>query len=346
MTSKKRRQRGSRTHGGGSHKNRRGAGNRGGRGDAGRDKHEFHNYDSLGKSGFSRPPDAVEEDPEEVHLHDVDAHLFYEVGTPGRLPETDVRIHARELVEGADSEDRVKVLGDGRTDNGAPSQPGLSPDGGASSISIPVEIVADEFTEPAKQRIETGGGSVVVDSGTDPAEIKASVGRHGIMLEKDQRTVDGAARLVGSGQELSNEVVDQLVEYAQETREYDDVSEVLSQNYRNKSKLEPIDVAKAYSFKIRAEENQFDTPELDRILDDYFADVELNDAAMSDLSEGLPESVPVGALSKKINYKRENIRDATVEVFDPDDMEEVDETISDILKVDLYLIKDRLEYTS
>ena len=33
MTSKKRRQRGSRTHGGGTHKNRRGAGHRGGRGD-------------------------------------------------------------------------------------------------------------------------------------------------------------------------------------------------------------------------------------------------------------------------------------------------------------------------
>ena len=31
MTSKKKRQRGSRTHGGGSHKNRRGAGHRGGR---------------------------------------------------------------------------------------------------------------------------------------------------------------------------------------------------------------------------------------------------------------------------------------------------------------------------
>ena len=37
MTDKKRRQRGSRTHGGGSQKNRRGAGNRGGRGRAGRE---------------------------------------------------------------------------------------------------------------------------------------------------------------------------------------------------------------------------------------------------------------------------------------------------------------------
>ncbi len=38
MTSKKKRQRGSHTHGGGSKKNRRGAGNRGGRGNAGSGK--------------------------------------------------------------------------------------------------------------------------------------------------------------------------------------------------------------------------------------------------------------------------------------------------------------------
>ena len=55
MTSKKRRQRGSRTHGGGTHKNRRGAGHRGGRGRAGRDKHEKALYPPRGKYGFKRP---------------------------------------------------------------------------------------------------------------------------------------------------------------------------------------------------------------------------------------------------------------------------------------------------
>ncbi len=49
MTSKKKRQRGTRTRGGGSHKHNRGAGHSGGRGAAGRDKHEYHNHQPLGK---------------------------------------------------------------------------------------------------------------------------------------------------------------------------------------------------------------------------------------------------------------------------------------------------------
>ncbi|TVT87177.1 50S ribosomal protein L15, partial [Haloferax volcanii] len=71
MTSKKRRQRGSRTHSGGTHKNRRGAGHRGGRGRAGRDKHEFHNYEPLGKHGFKRP-DVLQDDVAEVKVQKLD----------------------------------------------------------------------------------------------------------------------------------------------------------------------------------------------------------------------------------------------------------------------------------
>jgi len=51
--------RGTRTCGGGTHKNRRGAGNRGGRGNAGGDKHHFvrllQRGMNFGKHGFSRP---------------------------------------------------------------------------------------------------------------------------------------------------------------------------------------------------------------------------------------------------------------------------------------------------
>ena len=53
--------RGSRTCGGGTHKNRRGAGNRGGRGRAGINAHHFVRYymemggPVFGKNGFSQP---------------------------------------------------------------------------------------------------------------------------------------------------------------------------------------------------------------------------------------------------------------------------------------------------
>ena len=117
MTSKKRRQRGSRTHGGGTHKNRRGAGHRGGRGNAGRDKHEFHNHDPLGKSGFTRPEKAQEEVlAVDVRELDEDAALL---AAEGVAEETDggYRIDVRDVLDDGDDADVVKVLGGGQVRN-------------------------------------------------------------------------------------------------------------------------------------------------------------------------------------------------------------------------------------
>ncbi|QGA82208.1 uL15m family ribosomal protein [Halomicrobium sp. LC1Hm] len=153
MTSKKRRQRGSRTHGGGSHKNRRGAGHRGGRGRAGRDKHEFHNYEPIGKSGFKRPQKVKEEIAEvEVRELDEDAALL---AAEGVAEETDggYRIDAREVVD--EDADAVKVLGAGQVRN-------------------ELELVADAFSDGAREKIEAAGGSVeLTELGEERAEAKA-----------------------------------------------------------------------------------------------------------------------------------------------------------------------------
>ena len=143
MTSKKRRQRGSRTHGGGTHKNRRGAGHRGGRGAAGRSKHEFHNYGPLGKHGFKRPEKSqntvrtidVQELDEDVSLYVAD----------GLAEETDdgYALDARDLVEGGYDADAVKVLGGGQVRNA-------------------LEITADAFSASAVELIEENGGNAVV----------------------------------------------------------------------------------------------------------------------------------------------------------------------------------------
>ena len=97
MTNKKKRQRGSRTHGGGSQKNRRGAGNRGGRGAAGRKKHEFHQYGPLGKTGFKRP-EKTQLEVREVTLRDIDEDVLLLV-EDGLAEETDggYRVDARDL---------------------------------------------------------------------------------------------------------------------------------------------------------------------------------------------------------------------------------------------------------
>ena len=141
MTSKKRRQRGSRTHGGGTHKNRRGAGHRGGRGDAGRSKHEFHNHEPLGKSGFKRPQKVQEEILEvEVRELDEDAPLL---AAEGLAEETDggYAIDVRDVVDDAERADAVKVLGGGQVRN-------------------ELALTADAFSDGAREKVEDAGGSV------------------------------------------------------------------------------------------------------------------------------------------------------------------------------------------
>lgn len=154
MTSKKRRQRGSRTHSGGSHKNRRGAGHRGGRGRAGRSKHEFHNYEPKGKHGFKRPQDIRENVAEiDVQKLDEDAILYV---AEDEAEETDdgYRLDARDIVEDGHEVDVVKVLGSGQVRNS-------------------LEITADAFSDSAREKIEAAGGEAVVSERAQEADDEA-----------------------------------------------------------------------------------------------------------------------------------------------------------------------------
>ena len=143
MTSKKRRQRGSRTHGGGTHKNRRGAGHRGGRGRAGRDKHEFHNYGPLGKHGFSRPEKVKEEILTiEVRELDEDAALYVAEGLAEDTGDG-YRLDARDVVEDGHEADVVKVLGGGQ-------------------VRRELDVTADAFSESAETLLDEAGGEATL----------------------------------------------------------------------------------------------------------------------------------------------------------------------------------------
>jgi large subunit ribosomal protein L15 len=148
MTDKKRRQRGSRTHGGGSHKNRRGAGNRGGRGRAGRDKHEQALYPDQGKSGFKRP-EGTARDVAEVTVRELDeeAPLLAAEGL-AEAEDGGYRIDARDVAEDGHEVDAVKVLGSGQV---------------RSSLTV----VADEFTDGARDRLEAAGGEAIETESTE-----------------------------------------------------------------------------------------------------------------------------------------------------------------------------------
>ncbi|MUV85918.1 50S ribosomal protein L15 [Natronomonas sp. CBA1123] len=151
MTSKKRRQRGSRTHGGGTHKNRRGAGHRGGRGRAGRDKHEFHNYEPLGKSGFKRPQ-KTDRTVETVNLRELDEDIAILVEDGVAEESGDgYAIDARDLVEDGHEADSVKVLGAGRVYNA-------------------LEVTADAFSDSAEEALSEAGGEAVLSERGEAAE--------------------------------------------------------------------------------------------------------------------------------------------------------------------------------
>ncbi len=153
MSNKKSRQRGSRTHGGGSHKNRRGAGHRGGRGRAGSKKHEMHNYGPWAKHGFTQPEDAQLSVAEvRVQKLDEDAALL----AAEDLAESDdgaYTLDARDVAEDGWEVDVVKVLGNGQ-------------------VRQELHVTADAFTDSAESLIADAGGSITV---SERAEARAEL---------------------------------------------------------------------------------------------------------------------------------------------------------------------------
>ena len=115
--------RGSRTHGGGTHKNRRGAGSRGGRGNAGGCKHHFQREmmrgRAMGKHGFYKHN---AEDVDIVNVGELDSMA----GEDGRI-----------------DLGKMKVLGRGK-------------------LARPVSVSAAAFSAVAREKIEEAGGEVVV----------------------------------------------------------------------------------------------------------------------------------------------------------------------------------------
>ncbi|HIH69379.1 uL15m family ribosomal protein [Methermicoccus shengliensis] len=137
--------RGTRTCGGGTHKNRRGAGNRGGRGGAGDNKHHF--VKNLlagmrrGKHGFKRPM-AVSRPTHTINVGELEqlVHALMATGAPSHVVNTEeepVRVNVGSL--GFD-----KVLGSGR-------------------MSTPMVVVAREFSASAIEKIEAAGGRAVFE---------------------------------------------------------------------------------------------------------------------------------------------------------------------------------------
>ena len=131
--------RGKRTFGGGTHKNRRGGGSRGGRGNAGTCKHHFVRSMQrgllFGKHGFKRPP-AVMEDKVIVNVGEID-EAIEQLVADGVAEKKGDAFHIDLANLGIE-----KVLGSGK-------------------VTKPLFITAGEFSSVAKQKIEEFKGKAV-----------------------------------------------------------------------------------------------------------------------------------------------------------------------------------------
>jgi large subunit ribosomal protein L15 len=139
-TNKRSKYRGSRTCGGGTHKNRRGAGNRGGRGRAGINAHHFVKWYKemggpvFGKNGFCN------QIATEVTAIDVGA---LDQIVPSLLAQGIAKQEGDTVVINAADMGIMKVLGSGR-------------------VTKKLSISASAFSETAKAKIEKMGGKALV----------------------------------------------------------------------------------------------------------------------------------------------------------------------------------------
>jgi len=130
--------RGSRTCGGGSHKKRRGAGNKGGRGMAGGLKHKWtwiikYMPDHFGKYGFKRHPSLIKQ-LETINVGELEEIVLK---NPDKFEKEEDKFVVDVIELGYE-----KVLGKGK-------------------VTIPMIVKAVEVSEKAREKIEAVGGEVV-----------------------------------------------------------------------------------------------------------------------------------------------------------------------------------------
>lgn len=132
--------RGKRTFGGGTHKNRRGGGSRGGRGNAGTCKHHFVRSMQrgllFGKHGFKRPQ-SVAGDKVIVNIGELD-EAIEQLSSEGFAEKKGNSYHINLANIGIE-----KVLGSGK-------------------VTKSLFITAEDFSSVAKQKIEEAKGNAIV----------------------------------------------------------------------------------------------------------------------------------------------------------------------------------------
>jgi len=349
MTSKKRRQRGSRTHGGGSHKNRRGAGNRGGRGNAGSHKHEFHNHEPPKKEGFNRP-EKLQTDFTTVDLQKIDE-------TIANIETGAFDIDDIEGVERmSDDQEENEMAADGGV--AAMSKgckylvklPQFSDDvddfEGVKALangylSYPCNLVADEFSDAAKDAVESSGGRAIATNDFESDKLIAKRGKDKNNNNKDNHKqvelLDQVEDKVRAGDSLGINDYDKLYEIARssdDTETIDDVYNIIEDSVENLDHIDAIDTLNLMRARKFAEEYGFDSPEIESGIDRYFEGMSASEERMEFLRVGLKDKLSVEDVLSGFDEIRGMY---STEEFESNE-ESVDEWIEDELRLYLFTI--------
>jgi len=303
MTSKKRRQRGSRTHGGGSHKNRRGAGNRGGRGRAGRDKHEFHSYEQREKKGFNR--DNFQEDFAEVDVRTLDEEVkFFKMRDVKATSPFDLSIQEKDLkTDGGittaptscieniqfspessaprlwQPEESDAVYADIRTfDNDAKGGTKLLNTG---SVTNKVRVITDSCSKAAKYEIRSKGGNVIFTAKRrdEQSIVEEQISKKYLNHISEWDNAEDGRQLTEDLDELEfplefyqvDDLMRQVDSQEQANTAYDIMSKQ-SEAIDNPSELDAIGFMMARSM---SNEYGFDNSIFTRVIDQYFDEFSL-----------------------------------------------------------------------
>jgi len=292
MTGKKKRQRGSRTHGGGSQKNRRGAGHRGGRGKAGNHKHEHHGSDPQGKTGFQRPP-STKDHVEVVNLEDLDVHALY----------NDVEtIDARDVADDGYEADVVKVLGTGK-------------------FTQPRPVIAHEFSGSAMEQIEAAGGEPTL---LKEAEITSNENSNQTMNHDkgENDYIEKMEELVRKGQALTPGEAHELIDAGIEDDRVVDVYDVIVDGMENVEEIDSEHVVALYRLRYAIEQmvdgSAVDFSIMDAILDEYFGP-ERRGPRRKELQQGVEESMTPEDVEEGLELIEEEWTQIVDETYEPQD---------------------------
>lgn len=324
MTSKSKRQRGSRTHGGGSHKNRRGAGHRGGRGAAGRAKHEFHNHPPLGKSGFSRP-ESIQQEIGKINIQkvDEDAALYAAEGIALKLDET-YWIDLRSIVEDGWEVDVVRLLGNGQ-------------------VRRSLHIVADDCSDTARERVENNGGNVVTlqdgESSTEMVET-SEAGRETLQAVDQRMSIEW--KRVREGAVLEFEEIEELLDLGQEGDLPELAYRIVLRGFTNAPEIYPIDVPALYLLKSYANKHNLESDPVDSYLDDFFEQAEIAEEFRVELRDSLPEEVAPSQLYEVLVDRGERVAHAESQAYGIEDAEEITQSVRESQRRYLGLVKNRV----